>query len=537
MKVKRIGMLMFIMMLAAIVMVGCSEESSSSNSESESNSSSEGDAGSNDSGDSGGGELRIALNAQPATIDPVMSTAVATKNTARMMFETLFAPNSNYEPVPMLAESVDISDDGKTYTFHLRQGVKFHNGEEMLAEDVAASMNRWLEKSTITGSVFGDSTFEVKDKYTVTLKLDQPSSLVLNVMASAKQFAGIMPKEVVESATAKGVTEFIGTGPFKFVEWKQDQYIHFEKFQDYQPVDAPANGLAGKKLPLVDDVYFDIVSDPSTRLAGLQTGKYDIIFEVPHDNYEQLKADSNIETYTNHYGNLVLIYNKIQGLMADTKMRKAINAALDNEKIMLGAVNNDALYSLTSGYMHPEMKTWGTDAGNEYYNQKDPEKARRLAEAGYNGEEIRLMATRDYSYMYNAAVVATEQLKQAGFNVKLEIYDWPTLLTRRDDPSKWEMFVTSASTVGTPSQLLQLSSSYAGGIENEKVSSMLKAIETSSSPEEARELWVELQEYAWKEYVPVTKFGDFSNVFATTDNVEGFSTFSGPIFWNTKITE
>jgi peptide/nickel transport system substrate-binding protein len=539
MKVKRIGLFIFIMMLAAVVMVGCSEDSSGStnesNSESENNSESNSD--SEDSGSSGG-ELRVALNAQPATIDPVMSTAVATKNTARLMFETLLAPNSNYEPVPMLAESVDLSDDGKTYTFNLRQGIKFHNGEEMTAEDVVASMNRWLEKSTLVGEVFGDSEFEVEDEYTVLLKLDQPSSLVLNIMASAKQFAGIMPKEIVEAADSKGVKEFIGTGPFKFVEWKQDQYIHFEKYEDYQPVDGTPDGLTGKKEPLVDDIYFDIVSDPSTRLAGLQTGKYDIIFELPHDNYEQMNADPKVETYTNHYGNLVLIYNKIESVMSDPQMRKAINTALDNDKIMLGAVNNDELYSISSGYMPDDNVNWATDAGSEFYNQKDPEKAMTLAEeAGYNGEKIRLMATRDYHYMYNAAVVVTEQLKKAGFNVELEIYDWPTLLTRRDDASKWEMFITSASTVSVPSQLLQISPVYAGGKPNETIAETLRAIETASSQEEASELWVELQEYAWKEYVPVTKFGDFSNIFGTTDEVEGFSTFSGPIFWNTKITE
>src|SRR5690606_25547427 len=106
---------------------------------------------------------------------------------------------ADFNTVPMLAESIE-SDDNQTYTFHLRQGVKFHNGEEMLAEDVVASMYRWMEKSGLTGNIFNDATWTAQDDYTVVLELAQPSSLTLDTMASAKQAAGIMPKETVESA-------------------------------------------------------------------------------------------------------------------------------------------------------------------------------------------------------------------------------------------------------------------------------------------------------------------------------------------------
>lgn len=102
----------------------------------------------------------------------------------------------------------------------------------MTAEDVVASMNRWLEKSSITGNIFKGATFEATNQYTVVLRLQQPSPLALDTMATAKMAAAIMPKEVVESAPPEGVTEYIGTGPYKFVEWKQDQYIHFTKFED-----------------------------------------------------------------------------------------------------------------------------------------------------------------------------------------------------------------------------------------------------------------------------------------------------------------
>src|SRR5699024_9543466 len=142
-------------------------------------------------------------------------------------------------------------------TFHLREGVKFHNGEEMKADDVTASMNRWLQKSSRALSLLAESHFESIDDYTVELKLQTVASDVLDVMESRGQFPAIMPKTVIESAAEEGVTEIIGTGPYKLAEWKQDQYIHLTRFDDYVGVDDDPSGITGKKIAYIDDVYFN----------------------------------------------------------------------------------------------------------------------------------------------------------------------------------------------------------------------------------------------------------------------------------------
>src|SRR5690606_281193 len=117
----------------------------------------------------------------------------------------------------------------------------------------------------------------------------------------------------------EGVTEYIGTGPYKFEEWKTDQYIHLKKFVDYQPREEAADGLGGKKEALVDDIYFEMVSDPATRLAGLQTGEYDIAYAMPNDNYDLLNNDPNLEPVLEETAEFVIIYNKTQGLASDFK--------------------------------------------------------------------------------------------------------------------------------------------------------------------------------------------------------------------------
>src|SRR5699024_843072 len=256
-----------------------------------------------DSGDTGGeeatagGEIRVAYSAQPPSLDPHISTAIITAEVMGHVFETLLTTDSEYNVKPMLAESYEQSDDGLTITFNLREGVLFHNGEGMKAEDVVASMNRWKDGPGGRGQ-FEDATFEEIDEYTVELKLSEPLSTAINSIAQgSSSFAAIMPKESIENADEVSVLEdeLFGTGPFKLEEWRQDQYIHVTKFDDYVGVDEPADGLSGKKEALVDDIYFEIVTDSSTRVAGIQSGQFDIAHEVPYDSADQLESDANIE--------------------------------------------------------------------------------------------------------------------------------------------------------------------------------------------------------------------------------------------------
>lgn len=484
-----------------------------------------------------GGEFHVAISQQPETLDPQMSTGSTVKLVARHIFEGLLALNSEFQPEPMLAESWEISEDRKTYTFHLRQGVMFHNGEEMLAEDVVASMNNWMENSAVASQVMGETaTFEEVDEYTVSLTLEEPKLSAIDTIASPKQFAGIMPKEVFETADANGVTEYIGTGPFEFVEWEQDQHLHFKKFEDYQPVDAPADGLAGSKEALVDDLYFEFVSDSTTQLSGLQTGEYDVANSLPYDNYEQLKNDPNVTTYTDLYGNSLFHFNKKEGLFTDLKMRQAVTAALSSEEIMIAGWPHEDLYEVDSSYM-ANSQIWYSEAGTEEYNQGDPDKAKQLLEeAGYNGEEIVLLANND-SQLYYPAVVAQEQLKQAGMNVRLDVVDRATYSDLRTDPANWDLLGVGLSTVTTPSQHLSLSASWHGWAEDEKLHEELAKIESAATVEEGVEMWEGLQEYLWTDYLPAVKVGDYFSYYASSDKVTGLTIFEGMVLWNTSVAE
>lgn len=179
-------------------------------------------------------ELNIAMNANPPSLDVPAVNSNIVGGIGMHIFEPLFSLNAESQPTAVLADSYTVSEDGKVYTIKIRQGVKFHNGQEMVADDVVASMTRWLEKSGKAAPLLGGSTFEKVDDYTITMTMPEAYSDALNVLAGNIQWAAIMPKSVIDAATEEGIGEYIGTGPYKLAEWKQDQYVHLTKYEDYQ---------------------------------------------------------------------------------------------------------------------------------------------------------------------------------------------------------------------------------------------------------------------------------------------------------------
>src|SRR5690625_4835491 len=334
-----------------------------------SDSSTEGDAD-DEASEELNSDLNIALSAPPPTLDQPSSTAVATRDVSRLIFEGLVATDTSYNPVPMLAESID-TDDNKTFIFKLRENIYFHNGKEMIAEDVVASMERWVEKSGVTGNIFNNATWTSEDDYTVKLELVKASSLTLDTMASNTQAAAVMPKEIIESATEEGVEEYIGTGPFKFEKWEQDQYIHLKKNDDYKSLDIKADGLSGQKEALVSDIYFHIVTDSTTRLTGLQSGEYDVAYGIPYDNLEHIESDPDLEPLVMPAETLFLGFNKVEGIASDFKIREAINMALDKKDVILSAFPNEDLIWMESGYMDQKIENWSSSSGKEYYNKNN----------------------------------------------------------------------------------------------------------------------------------------------------------------------
>ena len=330
------------------------------------------------------------------------------------MYEGLFTYDKSFTPIPMLAESYTASDAGRRYTIALRKGVRFHNGKEMTSADVVASLTRWGKVATLGKTTWRNiEAIEAKDPSTVVIHLKQASSAILFGLAEYNNAAAIYPKEVVDAAGDGQVKESIGTGPFRFVEHKPDRHIKLARFKDYSARPEAPNGLGGKRVAYADEILFLPVPDVAVRLAGVETGEYHYGQQIKQDQYERIKSLPALEPRIikpSAWSTAVL--NHKDGVMTSKKIRQAFQAALDMEPIMAAGFGNKDFYRLDGSVFFVEQAAWYSTAGVAAYNQKDKDKARRLLkEAGYSGQPVRWITTREYEWMYKNALVAKQQLE------------------------------------------------------------------------------------------------------------------------------
>jgi peptide/nickel transport system substrate-binding protein len=485
--------------------------------------------------------LTMAIPAQPPNLDPDVSTTTATSDIANGVLETLLTTDEKQQVQPMLAASYDVSEDGKTYTFTLRDGVKFHDDSDFDAQDVVASMERWSRLSGPGQTYFDGATWKTVDERTVRVDLKTPTFGALLALANPnEQFAAIYPSEVIAAATDEPITDIVGTGPFRLGEWIPDQSLALNRFDGYVPADGEPNGRAGNRTAEVAGIDFKFVPDPATRVLGLQTGEYDFISEVPYDNAAQVLSDSSLKASSYPVTLLNLYYNKAQGPFADVTARRAVDTALDRDAIMLAAVSDRQFYTLTNSMMlDAQSGLWPTAVGKDTFNPHDTTKARQLlADSGYNGAPVRIIATRDYLESYNAAVVVQEELKGIGIDASLDTYDWPTFTEVRDDPTKWELAVIPNTAKSDPGSLVFMRPDFAGSTKSPQLDAILETYRAAPTLEEARSHYDDLQRWFY-DYLPVSKLGDADTVFATTTNVDVTvgPGFEGPILWRTTVTK
>lgn len=483
-------------------------------------------------------ELHIATSTQPASLDATMTTGGMTAFISTHVFEKLVSLKSDYTVGLELASSYDHNEDYTEHTYVLREGVIFHNGDEMKAEDVVASMNRWIENNGQAIGMVGNGRFEAVDEYTVRIKTDN-SSMYLNDLIGYLGNGFIMPKEVVDATPAGEILEdYVGTGPYKFTEWATDQYIRLDKFEDYKPYADESDGWWGKKEANIQTLYYDIVVDAATRLNGIQSGDYDVAMGMPQDNYEQLSNDSNFNVYKTLESSSVLVYNKKEGACKDVNMRKAIQATLNMEELMTAGYASPDFFNLNSCDMLEQQEDWYTEAGSKYYNMQDLDLAKEyLDKANYNGETLRILCSSDFADTTAIAAVLQDELKKVGINSEIEAYDFATFLNCASDPGSGDIFVASYVPVTTPSMILYMAADNGGWYTDEYAQKCLEDISKATDKEKALQIWEELQEYNYAETAPYSKLGECYSYSVSSTKLENMGTFQAPTFMNAILYE
>ncbi len=405
----------------------------------------EGETAVADTGPRMGGVLDIALWQGIQTLDWQSSTAHPVPHAMTSVFEGLYALGADMSPQPELAEGHTVSDDARTWTFTLRRGVRFHNGQEMTSADVKASLERWLAVSPRSGQLSTLSTITAPDAYTVQLQFEKPiGTFLLFVLGYDSAKAIVMPESIAKASPEGGnLSEVVGTGPYMFAEYQPDNFLRVERFDDYVARSDPPNYQTGRKTAYVDETIYWIVPEASTRVAGLETGEYDLIERVPDTEFTRLQDESGVDPLKIDPPVFSLVFFNNGGEMfADMDMRRAVQAAVNAEAVARSKVADPALSAFYASIM-PQGTAYYSEAGAEFYNQDDPAKARQhLQAAGYNGEPIRFLLLTPEETIKRAVITLAEQLKAAGMNIKVESYDLGTWVAKRRDPTAYELFVT-----------------------------------------------------------------------------------------------
>src|SRR5438309_5049527 len=241
-----------------------------------------------------GGVLKVASIGEPPTRDLQATTTVRTYEISWHVYESLFTYDRAWNPIPLLADTLAVTDRGLRHTITLRKGVKFHNGKEMAAADVVASLKRWGQVASIGRVLWpGVETIEANDAYTVVIFLKQPSGSL--VYGLAEPSAMIYPKEIVEAADTGQIKEYIGTGTYRFVEHRPDRHVKLVRFKDYAAHAKPPNGFGGKRTAWLDEILFIPVPDTAVRLAGVETGEYHHAMFMKQAAWERIKSLPQLE--------------------------------------------------------------------------------------------------------------------------------------------------------------------------------------------------------------------------------------------------
>ena len=379
--------------------------------------------------------LRVHLNADIRSINPGVNRDDNTDAVMLHIVEGLVAYGEDSAVKPLLAEKVEVSPDGKSYTFTLRKGVKFHNGAELTAADVVWSWNRYMDPKTdwrCLSEFDGRGRAKVEgvtasDPSTVVFKLDQPSSLFLaNIARTDCAMTAILHKDSVKADSS--FDKPIGTGPYKFGEWKRGEFIRLSRNEAYASLPGEPDGYTGGKRPLVDEVRFMIIPDGATAKAALLSGNIDVVPDVANAEVKELKQDKRVGlSITQNMGLVGILLQTRDPLLSNLKLRQAIAAALDTEELVaqvtdgLGKRNNSIVPAKSSYYGPVQAKGYKHDLAAA---------KKLLQEAGYKGEPLVMLANKRYPQSFDAAVVSQQMLQGAGINVQIEVLEWATQLDR-----------------------------------------------------------------------------------------------------------
>lgn len=494
--------------------------------------------------------VTAVMQAPLRSLDPIITTAYLLQNYGYLVYDTLVRRDSEGKIQPQMLDHWKASADGKTYTFTLRSGLKWHDGTPVTAADCVASIKRWGAKDSLGQLMMGHVTsMEAVDANNFTVTLDTPSDIVLRALAKeSPSVPFMMPESVANTPITKAITSTIGSGPFVFdaKEYKPGVQAVFLKNKDYVPRQEPADGNAGGHVVNVDKVRWASMPDSMTAVNALRNGEVDILERIAIDLIPLVEQGNDVSVldFKTQRGQEVMRLNHLIPPFNNKKIRQAALAAVDQAQVLKAIIGNQKYYRTCAAVFGCETP-YATEVGAEHLVKADPELSKKLLkEAGYDGTAVTLLQATDFPVHGNAAQVVAQQLRAGGFNVTLQPLDWQSVLQRRAVKKPvadggWNVFFTALVYPDFSDPLNDYAiaangeKAWFGWPSNAQLEELREKLVTVSDPQEQVKLAHEMQKLVLDDVV-VIPLGEYSRTMAARNSLKDILEVPTLQFWNMK---
>jgi peptide/nickel transport system substrate-binding protein len=493
--------------------------------------------------------LHFVAEADLKIFDPVWTTAYITRNHSYLVYDTLFGIDEKFQVKPQMVDRTSVSPDGMKYTFTLRDGLRWHDGQPVLSEDCVESLKRWGKKDRF-GQLLMAHTGKIApvDTNTFTLELAERFGPVLDALGSHRP-PFIMPARVASTPADEQIKEIVGSGPFKFArdEWRPGEQVVYLRNPDYIPRNETPSGSTGGKRVYIDKVIWRYIPDPIEAAEALAAGEVDWWEDPPIDFIPKIEQNPDLQTFVvDPLGAQGWLRpNFLHPPFNNKKARQALLHMMDQETYLAWAIGQPQYYRACYSVFSCGGP-YATRIGAAPIVEHDLARARQLVqESGYDGQPIVVLHVTDRPHMNAAAIVTRRRLESIGFKVILKPMDWSTYLVeraRKEPPDKggWNLLHTwwEGSDVINPAVHFGVSgagsSAWFGWPDVPQLEKLVTDWVHATDEAKRQQLADEVQRVALSEvtYVP---WGEWFQPTAFRKNVRDVVKFGAPIFWNVKI--
>ena len=400
--------------------------------------------------------LRFVPDADLANIDPVVTTSYQTRDHGFMIYDTLYGQDNDYRVRPQMVEGHVVENDGRTWKLTLREGLKFHDGERVLARDAVASVQRWGRRDAFGQSLMAAvDEITAPDDRTLQFRLKGPFPLLPDALGHySPSMCPMMPARVATTDPSTQISEPVGSGPFRF---KRDERVPgslvvYEKFAGYVPRDEPPERTAGGKVVHIERVEWLVNPDASMVANALVKGELDWWGTPVADLLALVRQSRNVVTPVLVPTGLIatMRFNQMQKPMDNPAIRRAIVHAVQQSDYMQAVQGEDrSTWRDGVGYFCPGTPMASNAGMENLTSPRDLGAVRKeLEAAGYKGERVMLFGPTDIPSVKALAEVSADLLKKLGINLDFQAMDWPTAVQRRGkmdplDQGGWSIIQTS----------------------------------------------------------------------------------------------